>query len=131
MIDDNNTISSLLFPGSHPKRCYISGPKGCGKSSLVFGLAYDLVAKGEYPLIICNKAKLEGNFPLPVVNNCLQRSNEKAEFEPNYDSHSYLMGCMTSIELYYVKDSEELNLLLSSLHLFKRLPTVIIIEGIK
>eukprot|EP01038_Epipyxis_sp_PR26KG_P006869 gene6869-9406_t len=94
------------------------------KSSIAFGAAYEMAAKGEIPLFICNRTKIELKPPLPL----LIVSNQEDLL--SISSPRFNPIILSNIHMKYITNISELKASICGLNLFSPTPTCVIIEDL-
>jgi hypothetical protein len=109
----NPGLQKDLTPFPSPNNCIISGPKECGKTSILFHLAHRLAAHDRRVLFITSKSALEeGQLLLP-------------------EGISHIDNLWSMISLKYVESTSDILRLLSLLHLAEPLPDAILIDNLQ
>ena len=99
--------------------------------SISFYIAYEHASSSGYPLIISNRSLAQNNLPVyadmstnKTVDNC--NSNNIP-----YPPYSWAPAVLDRIGIKYIKDANELKLLMASIHAFKpHIPTLLIIDNL-
>lgn len=110
-------MTSKLIPGSDfgHTRVLLVGDKNYGKTSIAFKIAYDASARGEVPLFICNKNKIESKLPMftKVVPS---------------EAYHYSPEILSRVHMKYVSAVTELKALIAGMHCFEPRPTLVVID---
>ena len=98
--------------------------------SISFYVAYEHASSGGYPLIISNKSLTQNNVPVYV-----DMSTNKTDYSYNTNipstPYSWAPAVLDRIGIKYVKDANELKLLMASIHALKpHIPTLLIIDNL-
>ena len=95
--------------------------------SISFYVAYEHASSGGYPLIISNKSLTQNNLPVYV-----DLSTNKTDISNiPYTPYSWAPAVLDRIGIKYIKDANELKLLMASIHAFKpHIPTLLIIDNL-
>lgn len=121
--DPERNINDSHQRVSQASLIFFQGGNQTGKTSLAFQLAYDEASCGGVPLFICQKERVELSFPLKV-----EVHNDRHIAQHGESTWNSVV--LSRIHMKYISTTKELITLLGGLHVFKPLPTLIVLDDL-
>lgn len=123
------SMNSILqsFFDSTSNRTLLLGPPKCGKTSLIFRLAYEEANKGGTPYILTKKEKLYANLP-HNISLILTENSQENNTNNNMVSLNYLPEILSKINIKYLETLQDIMQFFIAIQSLTPRPTLIIFD---